>query len=136
MNWAKGLFRVWVIISVLWIVAIGAFNNTPRDLLRVWDANAELGESRGVYTRETVEGALENAENKGATEDALALRELLDTAFVDSDEIRTNERDRFDSLLHGLIFDLKVLLIPSAVLGFILFGIWWIAGGFAARKKD
>ena len=136
MNWAKGLFRIWVIISVLWIVPIGAFNNAPRDLLRVWDANAELGKSRGLYTREMVEEALENAENRGATEDALALREILDTAFVDSDEIRTNERDRFDSLLSSLIHDLKVLFIPPAGLGFILFGIWWIAGGFAARKRD
>lgn len=136
MNWAKGIFRVWIVMSGLWIVAIGALNNTPRDIVRVLDANAELGLNRGIITRAAVTSAIEDAIRQNDLDREVRLRELSSQIFTDGEAIKTSDRVRFDRALNALISDMTLLFVPSAALGFILFGIWWIAGGFAARKKD
>lgn len=134
MNWAKGLFRIWIIISALWIVPFFLIHDPVSNFERMNRLEAELGDDRGLISIERIERALSNAEEVGNQDDINALRRMINESW--NGVYRTQERRYYDSAKSALKYVLQIIFIPPAVLGFILFGIWWIAGGFSARKRD
>ena len=135
MNWARGLFRIWMVISVLW-VAIQLANVQPVSrITEVIEANAELGVNRGIYTSEMLETAAQNASRQGNFDDADRIRQLGAELQING-RYKTTERRRFDRAVHSLASMLQFTLVPPAVLGFILFGLWWSISGFRSGKRD
>ena len=135
MNWASGLFRIWIVISVLWVALQLASERPLGKITEVIKANAELGVNRGIYTSEFLETAAQNASRQGNFDDADWLRQLGAELLVNG-RYETIERQRFDRAVHSLASMLQLMLVPPAVLGFILFGIWWSISGFRSGKRD
>ena len=134
MNWAKGLFRIWVIISALWVVPFFLMHEPIANIERVNRHKAELDDLDGLWPVERLQNALERAEAAGDGQGAAQLQSMINESW--NGVYRTHERRDYDSAKRSLEEGLQIILIPPAVLGFILFGIWWIASGFAARKRD
>lgn len=135
MNWARGLFRIWIVISVSWVALQLVSDRPVSKITEVIQANAELGVNRGIYTSEFIETAAQNASRQGNLDHADRLRQLGAELLVDG-RYETLERQRFDRAVHSLASMLQFMLVPPAVLGFILFGLWWSISGFRSGKRD
>ena len=134
MNWAKGLFRIWIIISVLWGGLFFVALDIPRTFERFNQTRAELDALDGLWPVGLIEDAKARAQAEGDQEEVGQLQRMINESR--NGIYRTHERRNYDRATSSLKFVLQVTFIPIAVLGFILFGIWWIAGGFAGRKRD
>ena len=135
MNWASGLFRIWVVISLLWVAGISASDRTLDKILEVVEANSELGPHRGIWTAEQLALVAAEAESQGDLEAAVMLREIY-INFSVGEVLTTENRVRFDRALRSLASSMQFTLVPPAVLGFILFGLWWSISGFRSGKRD
>jgi len=135
-NWRRGFFRLWVVLSVLWIGLV-VYLIEPKTYTRFWRA--------GVYEVKSSDGRVRQFNLAGSqTELAADITAWIQAQRPDIN-ISEFEKDR-DELVTALKSEyqaeldeaktawLLTVLPPVALLGFGLC-IFWIARGFRPRTQ-
>jgi hypothetical protein len=111
MNWRRGLWRLWLVLSLAWIVAVGIF---------AWES--------GTWMFARMAACAEAKIAQGADTFICGLREHLDEQFellsIGIADIATT------TIFKNIVA--WALVPPLIVLGFGLLGVW-VVSGFAHR---
>lgn len=133
MNWVRGLFRFWVVLSLIWITFHIATADVLHDMGKLYETYGKLGDNGGYIVRVKVVEALENARIAGDLEAVGRIREILDSSDGD---IRSAAGHNFDTYKKVSIEHGQVMFVPPVVLGLFLLGIIWIVKGFRRTSRS
>ena len=65
MNWSRGLFRCWLVLSVFWVVLVGAIMHIDREVITLWDAPRLSALNEVVQDGSVSQPSLERASRLG-----------------------------------------------------------------------
>jgi hypothetical protein len=135
MAWRRGFFRLWLVLSALWIGLV-VYLNEPKTYTRFWKAVYEVKSSDGRVRRFNLAGSrTELAADVTAWMQAQRPDINISELQKDRDELVTALKSLHQAELDGAKTAwLFTVLPPLALLGFGLC-IFWITRGFRARTQ-
>lgn len=142
MAWSRGFFRLWVVLTLIWMGAVVA--GLGKDEFKgLWRPNVEieveyksdvkdtLDSSRSTedLRRQIIDGVRKGAAQLQRTDPAEA-KKRLDEANTSADELLKVMADENHKRADRLQRALVVLLAPPVALLILGMAIAWVAGGF------
>jgi hypothetical protein len=119
MYYRRGFFRLWIVLSVIWVAIISAIS--AESILKPWSMGTDPPKL------ERLERALENARKAGATEDVNTMINARIEMIFDHAEQRELAFDQSANALKGLALG---GLLPPLILLAIGSGLFWALSGF------
>jgi hypothetical protein len=145
MAWSKGFFRLWIVLTLVWIVAVAA--GLGKDEFKgLWQPSSSIEVEYKGGIKDTLDSSrrpedlrrqIVGGVSKGAIllqkSDPAEARKQIDGANGSADEllkILSDENEKRADRLHRA---LTILLTPPAALLIVGIAIAWVASGF--RRK-
>jgi hypothetical protein len=143
MNWARGLFRLWLVVSMLWVVLASLAMDTPKAIkdylgsgfIRTDVAASDvslLPISENVFEA-VVDGRSFEIETPVTQRDSAAWTRMLDSIAEEFNRTATLENARVRSEAIGII--LTTILPPLLVFTLGISLLWALRGFSQGRKK-
>lgn len=134
MDLGKGLLRLWIFLSFLWILLV-FWQDRPHEAFREYHiAQKALGDDDGVYSKAEIITAAEKAEAAGDMLAAVRLMRVADgVANGPGGTFKTEERLKLDQALARLQASAWLTLTPIILLLVVGAGMLWVFRGF---KRD
>jgi hypothetical protein len=136
MAWRRGFFRLWLVLSALWIGLV-VYLNEPKTYTRFWNAVYEVKSSDGRVRRFNLAGSqTELAADLTAWMQVQRPDINISEMQTDLDELVTALKSEYQAELdEAKIAWLLTVLPPLALSGFGL-SIFWIVRGFRPRTAN
>ena len=150
LNWHKSLFRLWVVMSFIWIAAFAIFAVYPAaeqlsSITRLYEGwESELKVQTKTYTQMTEVLIRANTQNKKEpTEENRQVAETLSEALHQVGAFETQIREKDIALIDAekkakekLAFYSEVAAVPPIMALILGAGAIWAFSGFAKKQSE
>lgn len=134
MRWARGFFRLWMVLSLFWVVAMFFAMRPDQTYQEYSAAKMDLGENNGLVSANTLINAAERAI---AVDDIPAANKLFAMAAAAKRSpnglYETEKRKTLERRLKGLKEEIGFTLLPPIIAFIIGACLVWALRGFQRR---
>lgn len=131
LNWRRGLIRLWLVLSIIWICAVGWIMRPDKDALSYWQMHS--------LQQDYVEAGVEPKSERCKQEDGSLNADCIDTEWARAQKNRDNMTDaivRKRESLEDMKFTGGIIAGPIILLLILGFVFGWVAKGFSYRDKS
>lgn len=136
MRWARGFFRLWMVLSLFWVVAMFFAMRPDQTYQEYSAAKMDLGENNGLVSADTL---IEAAERAIAADDIPAANKLFAMAAAAKrgpwNNYKTEERKTFERRLSGLKEEIGFIFLPPIIAFIIGACLAWALRGFQRKPS-
>ena len=131
LNWRRGLLRLWLVLSIIWICLVGWIMRPDEDALSYW----KLRGLDDTYIEEETQPRTDRCTQADGSLDASCMSGEWQRAQATRDVMKEALARKTDSLedIKFTAFVMAGPIIVALILGFV-FG--WVAKGFSYRDKS
>ena len=131
MRWARGFFRLWIVLSLFWVAGLFLSMRPDQTYQRYSEAKANLGETDGFVSIDTLVDAAAKAAENNDMPAANKLRAMAEAARRSPEgQHKTEARKKFERRDRGLKGDIGFILLPPIIALIIGSCLAWALRGF------
>lgn len=136
MNWSKGFFRLWLVLSIIWAVSLFAISRPDQEVRNYFAAKSELRGGDGKIYRDEFLNAAEKAAAANDIAAAERLQKLADdlgddpAAYYKMEGLKKLER-----ALSSFKQDMLLIFAPIIIVFSIGAGLLWAVRGFRGDNR-
>jgi len=137
MRWARGFFRLWMVLSLFWVAGLFFAMRPDQTYQEYSAAKMDLGENNGLVSADTLIDAAERAiAADGVSPAANRLFAMAAAAQRSPDGLyRTEKRKAFERRLSGLKEEIGFILLPPIIAFIIGACLAWALRGFQRKPS-